>query len=139
MGEDVGRYGGCFAVSKGLLQEFGPERIRNTPLSESVFVGAGIGQSSWGPTGFGLLPSAQREQLVLDAAGAAGVVDPALTLRIAEPLNRGARVIEHPPRRADAAAAQESSARHGSDEAKVDHWPPPQRSHAPARSPQLGR
>ncbi|MCA9937669.1 MAG: alpha-ketoacid dehydrogenase subunit beta [Anaerolineales bacterium] len=43
MGEDVGRYGGCFAVSKGLLQEFGPERIRDTPLSESAFTGAGIG------------------------------------------------------------------------------------------------
>jgi len=43
MGEDVGRYGGCYAVSKGLLDEFGPERIRDTPLSESAFVGAGIG------------------------------------------------------------------------------------------------
>lgn len=43
MGEDVGRYGGCYAVSKGLLAEFGPERIRDTPLSESAFVGAGIG------------------------------------------------------------------------------------------------
>jgi pyruvate dehydrogenase E1 component beta subunit len=43
MGEDVGRYGGAFAVSHGLLQEFGPERVRDTPLSESTFVGAGIG------------------------------------------------------------------------------------------------
>ena len=43
MGEDVGQYGGCFAVSKGLLDEFGEERIRDTPLSESAFVGAGIG------------------------------------------------------------------------------------------------
>jgi pyruvate dehydrogenase E1 component beta subunit len=43
MGEDVGRYGGCFAVSLGLLEEFGPERVRDTPLSESAFVGAGIG------------------------------------------------------------------------------------------------
>ena len=43
MGEDVGRYGGCFAVTKSLLDEFGPERIRDTPLSESAFVGAGIG------------------------------------------------------------------------------------------------
>jgi len=43
MGEDVGRYGGAFAVSLGLLDEFGPERIRDTPLSESTFVGAGIG------------------------------------------------------------------------------------------------
>jgi pyruvate dehydrogenase E1 component beta subunit len=43
MGEDVGAYGGCFGVSLGLLEEFGPERIRDTPLSESAFVGAGIG------------------------------------------------------------------------------------------------
>ncbi len=43
MGEDVGRYGGCFAVSLGLLEEFGPDRVRDTPLSESAFVGAGIG------------------------------------------------------------------------------------------------
>lgn len=43
MGEDVGRYGGAFAVSKGLLQEFGAERIMDVPLSESGFVGAGIG------------------------------------------------------------------------------------------------
>ena len=43
MGEDVGRYGGCYAVTLGLLEEFGPERIRDTPLSESAFVGAGIG------------------------------------------------------------------------------------------------
>ncbi|WPP27990.1 alpha-ketoacid dehydrogenase subunit beta [Streptomyces sp. CL7] len=43
MGEDVGRYGGCFGVSLGLLEEFGPDRVRDTPLSESAFVGAGIG------------------------------------------------------------------------------------------------
>jgi pyruvate/2-oxoglutarate/acetoin dehydrogenase E1 component len=43
MGEDVGRYGGCYGVSKGLLEEFGPERIRDTPLSESGFTGMGIG------------------------------------------------------------------------------------------------
>ena len=43
MGEDVGHYGGCYAVSKGLLDEFGPERIRDTPLSESGFTGLGIG------------------------------------------------------------------------------------------------
>lgn len=43
MGEDVGYYGGCFAVSKGLIDEFGPERIRDTPMAESVIAGAGIG------------------------------------------------------------------------------------------------
>jgi pyruvate/2-oxoglutarate/acetoin dehydrogenase E1 component len=48
MGEDVGRYGGCFAVTKGLLAEFGEERIRDTPLSESAFVGAGIGAALGG-------------------------------------------------------------------------------------------
>jgi len=48
MGEDVGRYGGCYAVTKGLIEEFGPERIRDTPLSESAFVGAGIGAALGG-------------------------------------------------------------------------------------------
>jgi pyruvate dehydrogenase E1 component beta subunit len=48
MGEDVGRYGGCFAVSLGLLEQFGPERVRDAPLSESAFVGAGIGAALGG-------------------------------------------------------------------------------------------
>jgi len=48
MGEDVGKYGGSYAVSKGLLAEFGPDRIRDTPLSESAFVGAGIGAALGG-------------------------------------------------------------------------------------------
>lgn len=43
MGEDVGQYGGCFAVSMGLQEEFGANRIIDTPLSESAFTGAGIG------------------------------------------------------------------------------------------------
>src|SRR5574341_2421550 len=48
MGEDVGRYGGAFAVSHGLLEEFGPERVRDTPLSENAFLGAGIGAALGG-------------------------------------------------------------------------------------------
>ena len=48
MGEDVGRYGGCYAVTKGLYDEFGPERIRDAPLSESGFTGAGIGAALGG-------------------------------------------------------------------------------------------
>ena len=48
MGEDVGFYGGTYAVSKGLLEEFGPERIRDTPLSELAFVGAGVGAALGG-------------------------------------------------------------------------------------------
>jgi 2-oxoisovalerate dehydrogenase E1 component len=48
MGEDVGHYGGCYAVSKGLLDKFGEDRIRDTPLSESGFTGAGIGAAMVG-------------------------------------------------------------------------------------------
>jgi pyruvate dehydrogenase E1 component beta subunit len=43
IGEDVGRYGGAYACSRGLLEEFGPDRIRDAPLSENTFLGAGIG------------------------------------------------------------------------------------------------
>jgi pyruvate dehydrogenase E1 component beta subunit len=43
MGEDVGLYGGYYAVSHGLIEEFGSERVRDAPLSESIIVGAGIG------------------------------------------------------------------------------------------------
>lgn len=48
MGEDVGRYGGTYAVSKGLVDEFGPERVRDTPLSELGFTAAGIGAALGG-------------------------------------------------------------------------------------------
>jgi pyruvate dehydrogenase E1 component beta subunit len=43
MGEDVGKYGGCYAVTKGLLEEFGPDRIMDTPLAENGFTGMGVG------------------------------------------------------------------------------------------------
>jgi len=48
MGEDVGLYGGCYAVTKGLLDEFGPTRIRDTPLSEIAITGIGIGAAMAG-------------------------------------------------------------------------------------------
>jgi pyruvate dehydrogenase E1 component beta subunit len=73
MGEDVGRYGGSFAVTHGLLEEFGPERVRDTPLSESTFLGAGIGAALGGmrpiveimTVNFGLLA---LDQIVNNAA-----------------------------------------------------------------------
>ena len=43
MGEDIGEYGGAYAVTDGLLKKFGPDRIKDTPISEQAFVGAGIG------------------------------------------------------------------------------------------------
>lgn len=48
MGEDVGKHGGAFAASKGLFEEFGPERVRDTPISESVIAGAGLGAALTG-------------------------------------------------------------------------------------------
>jgi pyruvate dehydrogenase E1 component beta subunit len=73
MGEDVGKYGGSYACSKGFLEEFGPDRIRDTPLSESTFVGAGIGAALGGmrpivevmTVNFGLLA---LDQIVNNAA-----------------------------------------------------------------------
>ena len=48
MGEDIGVYSGCFGVTKGLQEEFGPERVRETPISETAYVGAGIGAAMMG-------------------------------------------------------------------------------------------
>lgn len=48
MGEDIGAYGGSYAVTKGLLEEFGDERVRDTPIAESGIVGAGIGAAMGG-------------------------------------------------------------------------------------------
>jgi pyruvate dehydrogenase E1 component beta subunit len=48
MGEDIGVYNGAFGVSKGMIQEFGAERVRETPISETAFVGAGVGAALMG-------------------------------------------------------------------------------------------
>ena len=76
MGEDVGHYGGCYAVSKGLLAEFGPERIRDTPLSESAFVGAGIGAALGGMRPIVEIMTVNFSLLALDQ-----IVNNAATLR----------------------------------------------------------
>ena len=48
VGEDIGPYGGAYAVTKGFTEEFGPERIRDSPLSESAITGAGVGAAMGG-------------------------------------------------------------------------------------------
>jgi len=48
MGEDVGKYGGIFSATSGLLDKFGRERIMDTPISETAFIGAGIGAAAEG-------------------------------------------------------------------------------------------
>lgn len=76
MGEDVGRYGGSYACSRGLLEEFGPERVRDTPLSESTFVGAGIGAALGGLRPIVEVMTVNFSMLALDQ-----VVNNAATLR----------------------------------------------------------
>lgn len=76
MGEDVGRYGGSYACSKGFLEEFGPERIRDTPLSENSFVGAGIGAALGGLRPIVEIMTVNFSLLALDQ-----VVNNAATLR----------------------------------------------------------
>ena len=76
MGEDVGRYGGCYGVSKGLLAEFGAERIRDTPLSESGFTGAGIGAAMAGMRPIVELMTVNFSLLALDQ-----ILNTAATLR----------------------------------------------------------
>jgi pyruvate/2-oxoglutarate/acetoin dehydrogenase E1 component len=76
IGEDVGRYGGAFAVSLGLLEEFGPERVRDAPLSESAFVGAGIGAALAGMRPIVEVMTINFSMLALDQ-----IVNNAATLR----------------------------------------------------------
>lgn len=76
MGEDVGAYGGCFAVTKGLMKEFGEQRIRDTPLSESGFTGAGIGASMAGMRPIVELMTVNFSLLALDQ-----IMNTAATLR----------------------------------------------------------
>ena len=48
MGEDIGEYGGAYSVTKGFLEKYGPKRIKDTPISEATFIGAGIGAACSG-------------------------------------------------------------------------------------------
>jgi pyruvate/2-oxoglutarate/acetoin dehydrogenase E1 component len=76
MGEDVGRYGGTYACSKGMLEEFGEDRVRDTPLSESAFVGAGIGAALGGMLPIVEIMTVNFSLLALDQ-----IVNNAATLR----------------------------------------------------------
>lgn len=76
LGEDVGNYGGAFACSRGLLQEFGPDRVRDTPLSESAFVGAAIGAAI-----NGMRPIVEVMTVNFSLLAADQIVNTAATLR----------------------------------------------------------
>jgi pyruvate dehydrogenase E1 component beta subunit len=76
IGEDIGKYGGTYAVTRGLLDEFGPERVRDAPLSESAFVGAGIGAAINGMRPIVEIMTVNFSLLALDQ-----IVNSAATLR----------------------------------------------------------
>ncbi|HSL48020.1 MAG TPA: alpha-ketoacid dehydrogenase subunit beta [Candidatus Deferrimicrobiaceae bacterium] len=76
MGEDVGGYGGAFKVSHGLIEEFWPERVRDTPLSENTFLGAGIGAALGGMRPIVEIMTVNFSLLALDQ-----IVNNAATLR----------------------------------------------------------
>ena len=76
MGEDVGKYGGTYAVSKGMLAQYGPERVRDAPLSELAFVGAGIGAAMGGMRPIVEVMTVNFSLLALDQ-----IVNTAATLR----------------------------------------------------------
>ena len=69
MGEDVARYGGCYAVTKGLAEELGEDRIRDTPLSEGGYVGAGIGAAIAGVRPIVEIMTVNFSLLALDQIG----------------------------------------------------------------------
>ena len=109
MGEDVGRYGGAFAVSKGLLEEFGPERIRDTPLVESAFVGAGIGAALGGLRPIVEIMTVNFSLLALDQVVNNAAADPA---HVRRPVRRAAGRA-HGHRRRRQLAAQHSHSLEG--------------------------
>lgn len=96
---------GITEVQRRLGQHFAPAQAAGAYTSAPVgrlvewlglHSGAGIGQSSWGPTGFAFFPSEVAARRALEAARAAGVVDPALTLQVVAPHSRGASVVTRP-------------------------------------------
>jgi pyruvate/2-oxoglutarate/acetoin dehydrogenase E1 component len=76
IGEDVGRYGGAYACSKGLLDEFGEERVQDAPLSESGFTGTGIGAAL-----SGMLPIVEIMTVNFSLLALDRIVNTAATLR----------------------------------------------------------
>ena len=75
-GEDVGAFGGCFGVSAGMFDEFGPERVRDTPISEGVIIGTAVGAAATG-----LKPIAELMFMDFATVGADQLVNQAAKMR----------------------------------------------------------
>ena len=72
MGEDIGRYGGSYAVTKGLLEEFGEERVKDTPISETAIIGAGIGAAMMAVVVMAVMPELRSAWEIGDYVGSLG-------------------------------------------------------------------
>ncbi len=75
-GEDVGAFGGCFGVSAGMFDEFGPERVLDTPISEGVIIGTAVGSAATG-----LRPIAELMFIDFVTVGADQLVNQAAKMR----------------------------------------------------------
>ena len=125
MGEDVGRYGGTYAVSKELLEEFGPERVRDTPLSELGFVGIGIGAALGGlrpivevmTVNFSLLA---LDQIVNTAAALRHMSGGQFSVPLVDPDGHGRRAGSWPP-------STRTASRVGMPTSPASRWWPPPR------------
>ena len=76
LGEDIGAYGGAYAVTDGFLDKFGPERIKDTPISEATFIGTGIGAAS-----AGLRPIIELMSISFSLVGLDQIVNMAANIR----------------------------------------------------------
>ncbi len=76
MGEDIGAYGGAYAITSGLLEKYGPERIKDTPISEAAFIGAGIGSAA-----AGLKPIVELMSMSFSLVGFDQIVNMAANIR----------------------------------------------------------
>jgi len=76
MGEDIGAYGGAYAITSGFLEKYGPERIKDTPISEAAFIGAGIGSAA-----AGLKPVVELMSISFSLVGFDQIVNMAANIR----------------------------------------------------------
>ena len=76
MGEDIGAYGGAYAITSGFLEKYGPDRIKDTPISEAGFIGAGIGSAA-----AGLKPIVELMSISFSLVGFDQIVNMAANIR----------------------------------------------------------
>ncbi|MDM7913715.1 MAG: alpha-ketoacid dehydrogenase subunit beta, partial [Candidatus Eisenbacteria bacterium] len=92
LGEDIGRLGGAFGATKGLIEKYGEERVIDTPISESLIIGAAVGASI-----AGMRPVAEMQFADFISCGFDQIVNTAATLAYRHPGMLGARIVIRAP------------------------------------------